>query len=107
MTTQLTDSLGATWTYYPEFDQWETDDDRNDTECDGCGGASTLDMDDFLEHILEDLKSELRSQFRSLLASAQRPWIPGGRGKAARQLETDLASQGAALQTRLLSLRTA
>ena len=96
MTTQLTDSLGATWTYYPQYDQWETEDDMNDTEtdCEGCGGSATQDMGDFLEYILDDLKSELRSQ-------AQRQGVP------AQQLEADLESHCEALRTRLLALRTA
>ena len=62
MTTQLTDSLGATWTYSPEFDQWETEDDMNETECEGCDSSSTLDMDDFLDYITEDLKAEFLSR---------------------------------------------
>lgn len=95
MTTQLTDSLGATWTYHPEFDQWETDDDMNDTECDGCGGASTQDMDDFLEYIVSDLRSALLSQAQA---------SPGIR---TQQLEADLESHCAALRTQLLGLRTA
>ena len=97
MTTQLTDSLGATWTYYPQYDQWETEDDRNDTEtdCEGCGGPSTLDMDDFLEYILEDLKSALLSGARL------QPQL------AAQQLEADLEGHCAALRSRLLALRTA
>ena len=66
MTTQLTDSLGATWTYHREFDQWETDDDGNETEWEGCDSSSTLDMADFLEYIVEDLKAEFLSQTRSL-----------------------------------------
>ena len=72
MTTQLTDSLGATWTYLPKHDQWETDDDMNHTECEGCHSSSTLDMDDFIEYILEDRKAHLErngTTLRTLLLS--------------------------------------
>ena len=62
MTTQLTDSLGATWTYHREFDQWETEEDMNETEWEGCDGGSTLDMDDFIDYAIEDLKGEFLSR---------------------------------------------
>ena len=68
----------------------------NDTECDECGGASTLDMEDFLDYILDDMKSELRSQ-----AQVQ-PWCTDQ-----QQLEVDLERHCAALRTQLLDLRTA
>jgi len=66
MTTQLTDSLGATWTYLPRHDQWETDDDMNHTECEGCHSSSTLDLDDFIEYIMEDRRADFEGDGHSL-----------------------------------------
>lgn len=72
MTTQLTDSLGATWTYLPRYDQWETADDMNHTECEGCQSSSTLDMDDFIDHILEDRRADCEGDGHVL-----RTWLLG------------------------------
>lgn len=93
MSTQLTDSLGATWTYLPEFDQWETEEDMIETEWEGCDGSSTLDMDDFIDYVIEDLKAEFLSRAQEKISGPVDP--------------ADLPRLCAQLRERLLALRTA
>ena len=96
MSTQLTDSLGATWTYLPEYDQWETEEEMNETEWEGCDGGSTLDMDDFIDYAIEDLKAEFLSRAQELPWMVARPADP-----------TDLPRLCAQLREQLLALRNA